>query len=185
MLKSITRIFRVAAMAILAALLLAAGLTAVSAQAFKPRSETRAKACNAKYDECLKSCKTKDGCKGKCGVDLIACGEAAETPAEKEENKARMEKENAEMQKAAAKAAKFECAGRGKDMVIYATNKTERTLKCWASCNYIGGDKKNGDLGCRDIVVGPNSLRREVCAHGSSSQPPPPFEITSIGSECH
>ena len=175
--RSIAKLFRVSAMVLVATLFLVAGLTAVSAQTFKPRSETATKICNAKYDQCLKDCKVDSRCKAKCGPELIACGEAAETPREKEENKARDDKESAEMQRAAAQAAKFECAGRGTEMVIYATNKTLRTLTCDATCKFKAGNGKDAQIRCPSITVGPESAHKEVCSHSNPSQPPPFKEV--------
>ena len=190
MLKSITKMFRVSAVAILAMLFLVEGMTAVSAQAFKPRSEARHKACDEKYSACLKSCPSK-GCQANCGVDLIACNEAAQSDEEKAASKARDDKLLAEMQKAAAGAAKFDCAGRltrdGRtEMVVYATNNTYRTLTCEVMCQYKGGDGKDGRLGCpKGTTVGPNLKKKEICANSSTSQPPPPFKVYAVSSGCH
>jgi hypothetical protein len=183
--KLTKKMFLVSMTPILAMLFLAAGLTAVSAQAFRPRSEVRQKACQTKFDECVKSCKGKGCEQSKCDPDLIACSEAAETDEEKAAAKARDEKETVEQQKAAAAAAKFDCAGRGSEMVMYGTNKTYKTLTCEVLCQYTGGNNKTGHLGCKSITVGPNLTKKEVCAHSSVSEPPPPFKVTGVTSLCH
>ena len=129
--RSTRKTSRVVLTAIFAMLFLA---VAVSAQAFEPRSE-KGKQCNAKYDECLKSCTVKAGCTGPCGAALLKCVDASETPKEKANDRAFHEKEQKEY-KEAVDAAKFNCEGDGKTMVIYATNNTHKILRCDVHCEY-------------------------------------------------
>lgn len=181
--KSTTKMWRVALTAMFAMMLLAEGLTTVSAQKSKSELDAATKACNAKYEQCLNSCTVKAGCYAPCGFALLKCADASYTPEQKAAIKANAEKNARQAQKEAADAATFFCKANGAEMLIYGTNKTYRTLTCDVSCQYYGGNKKLGSVKCNDIVVGPH-LTKAVVARSSSGSEPPPYELTTIGYGC-